>query len=123
MTASGTDRVGWQSVCRADELEFERGVSALVHGQSIAIFRTAADEIYALGNHDPFARASVLARGIVGRRRGVPVVGSPVHKHSFDLRTGRCLEVDTVSVPAYEVEVVDGMVLVGGRIREAAGRD
>jgi nitrite reductase (NADH) small subunit len=112
--------VAWEPVCRADELEFERGVSALVHGQSIAIFRTASDDIFALGNHDPFARGSVLARGIVGLRRGIPFVGSPVHKHAFDLRTGMCLEVETVSVPAYEVKVVDGMVLVGGRLRAQA---
>ncbi len=76
--------VAWEPVCRADELEFERGVSALVHGQSIAIFRTASDDIFALGNHDPFARGSVLARAIVGLRRGIPFVGSPVHKHAFD---------------------------------------
>jgi nitrite reductase (NADH) small subunit len=106
----------WEPVCRAEDLEFERGVSALVHGQSIAIFRTAANEFFALGNHDPFARGSVLARGIVGLRRGVPFVGSPAHRHAFDLRSGRCLEDDSVSVPAYDVKVVDGMVLVGGRL-------
>ena len=110
----------WQPVCRADDLEFERGVSALVHGQAVAIFRTAGDELYVLGNHDPFARGGVLSRGIVGLRRGVPCVGSPVHKHTFDLRTGRCLEVDSVSVPAYDVKVEDGMVLVGGRRRAVA---
>jgi len=115
--ASGEE---WQPVCRADDLEFERGVSALVHGQAVAIFKTAADELYVLGNHDPFARGAVLSRGIVGLRRGVPCVGSPVHKHTFDLRTGRCLEVDTVSVPAYDVKVENGMVLVGGRRRAAA---
>ncbi len=39
-------------VCRLAELEVERGVTALVHGQAIAIFRTQDDHIYALGNHD-----------------------------------------------------------------------
>ena len=37
--------------------EVERGATALVHGQAIAIFRTHDDSVYALGNHDPFARA------------------------------------------------------------------
>ena len=55
----------------------------------------------------------MLSRGIVGLRRGVPCVGSPVHKHTFDLRTGRCLEVDSSRVPAYDVKVEDGVVLVG----------
>jgi len=110
----------WQSVCRAEDLEVERGVAALVHGQAIAIFRARDDAIYALGNHDPFSRASVLARGIVGVRAGVPFVGSPQHRHAFDLRSGQCLDVEHVSVPAYEVKVVDGAVLVGGRRREVA---
>lgn len=105
----------WQPVCRLVELEVERGATALVHGQALAIFRTPDDEVYALGNHDPFARASVIAKGIVGVRDGVPYVGSPMHRHSFDLRTGRCLEDEHVSVPAYDVRVVDGVVEIGPR--------
>ncbi len=110
----------WQPVCRVAELEVERGATALVHGQAVAIFRTPDDRVYALGNHDPFARASVLARGIVGVRDGVPFVASPTHKHAFDLRSGRCLDDDHVSVPAYDVRVVDGVVQVGGRVEVSA---
>lgn len=105
----------WQPVCRVAELEVERGAIALVHGQAIAIFRTQDDRVYALGNHDPFAKASVIARGIVGVRSGVPFVASPAHKHAFDLRSGRCLEDEHVSIPAYDVRVVEGVVTVGGR--------
>lgn len=102
-------------VCRLEDLEVERGATALVHGQAVAIFRTHDDTIYALGNYDPFAKASVLARGIVGTRGDVPFVASPMHKQAFDLRTGRCLDDESVSVPAYEVRVVDGVVRVGPR--------
>lgn len=105
----------WQPVCRVAELEVERGATALVHGQAVAIFRTPDDTVYALGNHDPFAKGSVIARGIVGRRGEVPFVASPAHKHAFDLRTGRCLDDAHVSVPAYDVKVVEGVVLVGQR--------
>lgn len=105
----------WRPVCRVAELEVERGVTALVHGQAIALFRTHDDAVFALGNYDPFARASVLARGIVGSRGDVPFVASPMHKHAFDLRTGRCLDDEAVSVPSYPVHVVEGVVLVGGR--------
>jgi nitrite reductase (NADH) small subunit len=106
----------WQPVCRLAELEVERGATALVHGQALAIFRTHDDTVYALGNHDPFARASVLARGIVGSRGDVPFVASPMHKHAFDLRTGRCLDDEHAAVPAYAVQVVEGVVLVGHRL-------
>jgi nitrite reductase (NADH) small subunit len=110
----------WHRVCRVAELEVERGATALVHGQAVAIFRIRDDHVYALGNHDPFARSSTMARGIVGVRDGVPFVASPVHKHAFDLRTGRCLDDEQVRVPAYDVRVVDGVVLVGGRKDAAA---
>jgi nitrite reductase (NADH) small subunit len=110
-------RDDWQAVCRVAELEVERGATALVHGQAVAIFRTSDDTVYALGNHDPFAKASVLARGIVGTRDGSPFVASPAHKHAFDLRSGRCLDDRHVCVPAYDVRVVAGVVLVGRRKR------
>ncbi|MFZ5846478.1 MAG: nitrite reductase small subunit NirD [Actinomycetota bacterium] len=115
MTATGA----WTPVCRLIELEVERGATALVNGQAVAVFRTHDDTVHALANHDPFSRASVLARGIVGTRTvdgaEVPFVASPMHKHAFDLRTGRCLDEEDVAVTAYEARVVDGTVLVGPR--------
>ena len=116
VTPSRTDALeDWQPVCRVAELEVERGVAALVHGQAVAIFRYDQDTVYALANHDPFSRQSLLARGIVGSREGVPFVASPLHKHAFDLRTGQCLEDPHVSVAAYDVKVVEGVVLIGHR--------
>jgi len=105
----------WQPVCALESLEPFRGATALVHGQAIAIFRTGDDNVYAIGNHDPYAKASVMARGIVGVRDDVPFVASPTHRHAFDLRTGRCLEDAHVVVPVYDVKITDGFVLVGSR--------
>ena len=109
----------WTPVCPFEELEVERGVAALVHGQAVAIFRTHDDSVYAVANHDPFTRASVLSRGIVGTRtvdgEEVPFVASPMHKQAFDLRTGQCLDDAHVSVASYDVRVVDGVVVVGPR--------
>lgn len=113
----------WQAVCGLADLEIARGATALVHGQAIAIFRISEDEVCALGNHDPFAKgskSSMMAKGIVGTRSGVPFVASPAHKHAFDLRTGRCLDELHVSVPAYDVKIVDGVVMVGHRKVDAA---
>ena len=110
----------WTKICPLEELPVERGVTALVNGQAVAVFRTHDDTVYALGNHDPFAKGSVIARGIVGRRGEVPFVASPAHKHAFDLRTGRCLDDAHVSVPAYDVKIVEGVVLVGQRKQDDA---
>lgn len=108
----------WSPVCRCTDLEIERGATALVNGHAVALFRMGESEIYALGNHDPFARTGMLARGIVGRRNDVPFVGSPTHKQSFDLRNGQCLDDPSVHVPTYLVKVVDGVVHVGPRVTQ-----
>ena len=115
MTQPVASRDLWSPVCRSADLELERGATALVNGQAVALFRMGEHEVYVLGNHDPFARTGMLARGIVGRRDDVPIVGSPAHRHSFDLRDGRCLDDPSVHVPTYQVRIVDGVVHVGPR--------
>ena len=53
--------------------------------------------VHAIGNQDPFTGAFVLSRGIVGGRGEIPTVASPLHKQVFDLRTGACLDDDSVA--------------------------
>ena len=108
-----TTQLTWTSVCAVEAIPLEGGVAALVDGCAVAVFRTHSDEVFALSNVDPFSGASVLSRGIVGSRGDAPVVSSPMYKQAFDLRSGACLDDDSVSVPAYDVAVVDGVVLVG----------
>ena len=103
-------------ICLLDAIEVEGGVTALVDGEAIAVFRTYDGGIFALSNFDPFSQASVLARGIIGSRGGAPFVASPIHKQAFDLRTGECLDDPGVRVPTYDVHVAaDGTVMVGDR--------
>lgn len=116
MTSTTTLSGGFVPVCRLEQLEVERGATALVHGQAVAVFRTYDDQVFALGNYDPFSKSSVIARGIVGTRGDTPFVASPVYKQAFDLRSGACLDEPGVSIPAYEVKVEDGVVLVGPRL-------
>jgi nitrite reductase (NADH) small subunit len=115
MTATQT----WTPVCRLAELQVERGAAALVHGQAVAVFRLHDGTVHALGNQDPFSRAGVLARGLVGTRtvdgEEVPYVASPMHKQAFDLRSGWCLDEEGVGVATFDVRVADGVVLVGPR--------
>ena len=99
-------------VCEYETLLPERGVAALVGELQLAVFRTHDGEVFALGNQDPFSGANVKSRGIVGSRGEVPTVASPMFKQVFDLRTGECLDDPSVSLPVYEVEIVDGRVMV-----------
>ena len=106
------------SVCRLQDIVADTGVCALVGGEQVAVFRVG-DKVHALGNFDPFSRANVLSRGIVGDLKGEPVVASPVYKQHFSLLTGRCVEDATVRVPVYAVRVEQGLVVVEAR-REVA---
>jgi nitrite reductase (NADH) small subunit len=103
---------GWTSICTLTMLVPERGVCALVDGTQVALFRLADDEVVAISNYDPFSDAYVLSRGIVGTRGDVIKVASPIYKQSFDLRSGLCIDDETVSVPTFGARVVDGVVEV-----------
>lgn len=114
MTLTDADRLTWVEVCALDDLEPDRGACALVGPWQVALFRLwPTDEVLAISNLDPFSGAFVLSRGIVGTAGDVPKVASPMYKHCFDLRTGRCLGDPDVSVPTFPVRVVGGRVLVG----------
>ena len=101
-------------ICRLDDIVPDTGVCALVGNEQVAIFRTQ-NEVFAIGNSDPFSGANVLSRGIVGDLKGELVVASPVYKQHFSLRTGRCLEDANERVPVYPARVEDGFVHVEPR--------
>ena len=117
----------WVSVCPLDRILPNTGICALVNGEQIAVFRIGQSEVgqnetvYAISNYDPFSKAQVLSRGIVGdslgdrstNRNGIPKVASPIYKQNFNLLTGQCLDDETISVVTYPVQVVDGQVQIG----------
>lgn len=110
---------GWVAACALDEIVPDTGVCALIDGQQVALVRVGCGEqVYALGNFDPFSEAFVLSRGIVGDRAGVPKIASPIYKQSFDLRTGQCLDDPSVAVPVWAVRVREGRVEVRARPTE-----
>jgi nitrite reductase (NADH) small subunit len=109
----------WLTVCGVEDLQDGLGVCALVDGQQVAIFYVA-NTVYAINNYDPFGKANVLSRGLVGDIKGQPVVASPLYKQHFNLETGLCLEDDSVSVPVYACRIDDNKVQVQTQLKEAA---
>jgi nitrite reductase (NADH) small subunit len=103
----------WVDVCSLDAIAPNTGVCALVTGQQVAIFRVGnGDELYALSNYDPFSKAFVLSRGLVGDRNGTLKVASPIYKHNFSLTTGQCLDDETVKIPTFAIQIADNRVQV-----------
>lgn len=109
--------VEWVDICALDELDVDRGVAALFAGEPIAVFRCSPwDELFAIGNVDPYSGASVLARGIVGSTGHRRVVASPVFKHRFDLHTGRSIDDPEITVATYPIRSVRGRVQIGAAV-------
>jgi nitrite reductase (NADH) small subunit len=101
----------WQPVCFLEDIVPNTGVCAMLGDTQVAIVRVGTgSELYAIGNFDPFSKAFVLSRGIVGDKAGVPKIASPIYKQSFDLRTGQCLDNPAVTVPVWPVRVRAGRV-------------
>ena len=93
---------GWTRVCALEDIVPNTGVCALIAGRQIALVRVGEDDqVYAIDNFDPFSKAFVISRGIVGDKNGVPKIASPIFKQSFSLLTGECLEKPTVSISTY----------------------
>jgi nitrite reductase (NADH) small subunit len=113
----------WVDVCALDDILPDTGVAALVAGRQIAVVRVGdGDEVYAVDNFDPFSRAFVIARGIVGDRGGIPKIASPIFKQSFDLRTGQCLDDPAVRLASYPLRVVAGRILLARPGEEPAAQ-
>jgi nitrite reductase (NADH) small subunit len=102
-------KTNWTRVCKAEDIRPYSGVTALILGRQIAIFRVSS-KYYAISGYDPFSGTYVLSRGIVGDRAGVVKVASPIYKQSFSLTTGECLDDPAVKLPTYPVRVVDDVV-------------
>ena len=107
---------GWTAACALDALVPGRGVAVLLRGGTqVALFLLADGGLRAVGNIDPFGRAAVMSRGLVGERAGEPTVASPLLKQVFSLVDGRCLDDDTVGLGSFETSVVDGVIFVRGQ--------
>lgn len=108
------DAVSWVTVCDLAAIAPNTGVTALVGTEQVAIFRIGqTNEVYAVSNYDPFSKAFVISRGIVGDRQGVLKVASPIYKQNFSLKTGVCLDDEAIAIPTYPVKVIDSQIQVG----------
>ncbi len=122
VNAAKQNREGqWVDVCAVEELPPNSGVCALVADSQVAVFYLTKDKtIYAVDNYDPFSKANVLSRGIIGDVKGEVVVASPIYKQHFSLKSGQCLEDASVRIATYPVRVVGDRVQLGHR--EAVGQ-
>jgi len=101
-------------ICSLDDLIPNAGMCALHNNEQVALFYLPGhdEEIFALCNFDPFSEANVIARGIVGSVGEQLVVASPIYKQHFSLKTGVCLEDESVKLKTFDVALLDGQVVI-----------
>ena len=106
----------WHPLCTLTDIPANSGVAALVGDTQIAVIRTVdrtgTESVYALANFDPFSKAKVMSRGLVGSKGDTPFIASPIYKQRFDLRSGACLDDATVTLPTFPVKIEDGRVAI-----------
>ena len=107
------NELNWVEVCALDDITPNTGVGALIENQQIALFRVGHEKrVYALSNQDPFSKAFVMSRGILGDLQGERVVASPIYKQHFSLATGRCLEDKDQKLLVFPSKIENGKVWI-----------
>ena len=107
------NELNWVEVCALDDITPNTGVAALIENQQIALFRVGHEKrVYALSNQDPFSKAFVMSRGILGDLQGERVVASPIYKQHFSLATGRCLEDKDQKLLVFPSKIENGKVWI-----------
>jgi nitrite reductase (NADH) large subunit len=96
----------WVRLASVRDVPRDGGIAVKYGSAQIALFNfTSRGEWYATQNLCPHKREMVLARGIVGDHAGAPKVACPLHKKTFDLRTGQCLSGESFEIAAFPVRV------------------
>ena len=107
------NELNWVEVCALHDITPNTGVGALIENQQIALFRVGHEKrVYALSNQDPFSKAFVMSRGILGDLQGERVVASPIYKQHFSLATGRCLEDKDQKLLVFPSKIENGKVWI-----------
>lgn len=101
---------GWRLVAKLEELQEGQPVAVSLGSTEIGLFRVG-DEVFAINNICTHG----LARLTDGYQDGF-TIECPLHQGVFDVRSGKCVAppVD-VDAAAYDVQVVDGSILISMR--------
>ena len=97
----------WVDIAALDDIP-QRGARVVKTADGcVAVFRTTADEVFALDNRCPH-KGGPLAEGIVHGKS----VTCPLHNWVFSLETGTAQGADEGHVATYPARVEDGRILL-----------
>jgi len=107
LEAAGTEPMQWTRICAVEDIpRLGARVVRSRHGD-IAVFRTAADEVFALADRCPH-KGGPLSQGIVHGRH----VTCPLHNWNIALEGGLAVAPDEGCSASYQVRVDNGVVFL-----------
>ena len=103
-----TSQANWQYICQLDDIP-RQGARRVARprGLEVALFRTAADAVYALLDYSPY-KGGPLSQGMVFGDN----VACPLHNWQIDLESGEALAPDVGCTHKYPVKLENGRVLL-----------
>jgi nitrite reductase (NADH) large subunit len=103
----------WVDVGAASDFHGDAGRAVKYGETQLAVFYVpGTGEYYATQNVCPHKLDMVLSRGLVGDQGGTPKVACPLHKKTFDLRTGAGLSDADYRIQTFKARAENGRVLV-----------
>ena len=104
----------WFLVGKEADFPQDAGACIKYKNKQIAVFNfTRIGKWYACQNLCPHKMEMVIARGMIGDADGIPKVACPMHKKTFSLDDGNCLNGGTYKLAVYPVKVKEGNVYIG----------
>lgn len=98
---------GWKRVCAVEDIPVLGSRVVKSARGDIAVFRDAADAVFAVHDKCPH-KGGPLSQGIVHGR----VVTCPMHSWKIDLETGEAVAPDAGCTRSFQVKVEGGQVLL-----------
>jgi nitrite reductase (NADH) large subunit len=103
----------WVRVASVADVPKDGGIAVHYGSMQLAIFHFASrGEWHATQNLCPHKKEMVLARGVLGDQGGAPKVACPLHKKTFDLKTGECLSGEALEIATFPIRIEGDDVLV-----------
>ncbi|QDU82344.1 Nitrite reductase [NAD(P)H] [Polystyrenella longa] len=103
----------WVHVGTVRDFPHDGGATVKYGEIQIAVFNfSSRGEWYATQQMCPHKQAFVLSRGIIGDAEGVPKVACPLHKKTFSLDSGNCLNDEEYAINVFPVKVEDHNVFL-----------
>ncbi len=99
----------WINIAALDDIPVRGARIVKTHVGCVAVFRTGADEVFAINDACPH-KAGPLSEGIVHGKS----VTCPLHNWVISLETGEAQGEDSGQVPTYPTRIEDGRIFLDG---------